>query len=222
MVPMIRFVLVLLVIAQFAWAGGNGVFYVDDQRSERYRKQYGEQAERRLNSLLAMMNSLTASTEDQIVVEVNRFFNQIEYQTDVNTWGQKDYWASRLEFLGKGQGDCEDFAVAKYLTMMQLGVPEKKLFLTYVKATGYPDAAHLVVSYYKEPGTVPFVLDNYNKRILPATQRRDLIPVYSFSAHDLFLQKQQALGKRIERSPLKTQRNLKAIDLEISKRVMKQ
>lgn len=216
---MMRFALVLLVMAQFAVAGDKRVFYVDEKRAETYKKEYGEQAERRLNSLLNMMDSLVSSDEDQIVVEVNRFFNQIEYQTDLKTWGQKDYWASRLEFLGKGQGDCEDFAVAKYLTMMQLGVPEKKIFLTYVKAAGYKDAAHLVVSYYKEPGTVPFVLDNYNKRILPATQRPDLVPVYSFSANDLFLQKQQQLGKRVNRTPLKTQRNLKSIDLEIFKRV---
>lgn len=131
---------------------------------------------------------------------------------------KKDYWASRLEFLGKGQGDCEDFAVAKYLTMMQLGIPEKKLFLTYVKAIGYPEAAHLVVTYYKEPGTVPFVLDNYDKRILPATQRKDLIPVYSFTANDLYLQKQQGLGRRINRTSLKTQKNFKSIDLEIHER----
>ena len=102
--------------------------------------------------------------------------------------------------------------------MMQLGVPEQKIFLTYVKAVGYPEAAHLVVTYYQKPGTVPFVLDNYNKRILPATKRNDLIPVYSFTANDLYLQKQQGLGKRVNRATLKTQRNLQSIDLEIRKR----
>ena len=134
------------------------------------------------------------------------------------TWEKSDYWASRLEFIGKGQGDCDDFAVAKFLTMMQLGIPEQKLFLTYVKAIGYPEAAHLVVAYYQQPGTVPLVLDNYNKRILPANQRKDLIPVYSFTANDLYLQKQQGLGKRVNRASLKTQRSLQAIDLEIRKR----
>jgi predicted transglutaminase-like cysteine proteinase len=102
--------------------------------------------------------------------------------------------------------------------MIQLGVSEKKLFLTYVRAIGYPEAAHLVVSYYKEPGSVPFVLDNYNKTILPATQRNDLIPVYSFTANDLYIQKQQGLGRRVDRSSLKTQKNLKGIDLEIQVR----
>lgn len=75
-----------------------------------------------------------------------------------------------------------------------------------------------MVTYYREPGSVPFVLDNYNKKILPATQRRDLVPVYSFTANDLYLQKQQGLGRRVNRASLKTQQSLKAIDLEILER----
>ena len=193
-------------------------FFVPEKHIAALNKAYGKPAVNRLNSLLAMMDEMVAAEEDKIVVGVNRFFNQLEYSPDIKTWQKKDYWASRLEFLGQGRGDCEDFAVAKFLTMMQLGVPAQKLFLTYVKAVGYPEAAHLVVTYYKQPGTVPFVLDNYNKLILPATKRKDLIPVYSFTANDLYLQKQQGLGKRVNRGSLKTQRNLKAIDLEIQKR----
>ncbi|WP_291346665.1 transglutaminase-like cysteine peptidase [Desulfobacula sp.] len=193
-------------------------FFVPENLVDNFSRKYGEQAVRRLNSLLLQMEELINLPEDQIVISVNRFFNQLEYRSDIKTWNKKDYWASRLEFLGRGQGDCEDYAVAKFLTMAQLGVPEKKLFLTYVKAVGYPDAAHLVVTYYKEPGTVPFVLDNYIKEILPATQRSDLIPVYSFTASELYIQKQYGLGKRVNRKLLKTQLSLKTIDLEIQER----
>ena len=193
-------------------------FFVPEKLADNFGKKYGGQAVRRLNSLLLQMEELIELPEDQIVITVNRFFNQLEYRPDIKTWNKKDYWASRLEFLGKGQGDCEDYAVAKFLTMVQLGVPEEKLFLTYVKAVGYPDAAHLVVTYYKEPGTVPLVLDNYIKKILPATQRTDLVPVYSFTAKDLYIQKQYGLGKRINRKLLKTQLSLKTIDLEIQER----
>ncbi|MCG8549156.1 MAG: transglutaminase-like cysteine peptidase, partial [Desulfobacterales bacterium] len=146
---------------------------------------------------------------------VNNFFNQLEYCSARKTWNKSAYWASRLEFIGKGQGDCEDFAVAKFLTMIQLGVPGEKIFLTYVRARGFAEPAHLVATYYKKPGSVPFVLDNYIKKILPATQRPDLVPVYSFTARDLYIQKQHGLGKRLSRGLLKTQRKLKAIDLEI-------
>lgn len=193
-------------------------FFVPPAKMANFKKKYDQQAVKRLNSLLALMDRLVTYPEEEKIIEVNRFFNQVEFQPDIKTWGKKDYWASRLEFLGRGQGDCEDFAVGKFLTMIQLGVPERKLFLTYVKAIGFPEAAHLVVTYYKKPGAVPLVLDNYNKAILPATRRKDLIPVYSFTANDLYLQKQQGLGRRINRPSLKTQRNLKAIDLEIQVR----
>lgn len=215
---MVRAGLLLLFIVPIVVAASVNRFFVPENRMLRFNREYGVQAGRRLDSLLAMMEKRINSPEETKVIEVNRFYNQLEFRSDIKTWKKKDYWASRLEFLGKGQGDCEDYAVAKYLTLMQLGIPEKKLFLTYVKAIGYPEAAHLVVSYYKAPGTIPFVLDNYNKRILPATQRKDLIPVYSFTAKDLYLQKQQRLGRRIHRTSLKTQKNFQAIDLEIHDR----
>jgi predicted transglutaminase-like cysteine proteinase len=190
-------------------------FFVPEKIVANFENKYGKHAVSRLNGLLAMMEDQAGLSEVQIVINVNRFFNQLEYRSDLKTWNKSDYWASRLEFLGKGQGDCEDYAVAKFLTMIQLGIPDKKLFLTYVKAKGFADPAHLVTTYYKEPGTIPFVLDNYNKKILPATQRPDLVPVYSFTAKELYIQKQKGLGKRISRKPLKTQINLKSIDLEI-------
>lgn len=215
----IKYILVIFHVSILVVAAETALsFFVPEERIATLNKAYGEQAVKRLNSLLVMMDTMVSSPEDKIVVVVNRFFNQLEFSPDMDTWQKKDYWASRLEFLGKGQGDCEDFAVAKFLTMVQLGVPEQKLFLTYVKAIGYPEAAHLVVTYYQQPGAVPYVLDNYDQRILPATQRNDLIPVYSFTANDLYLQKQQGLGKRVNRNLLKTQRNLQAIDLEIRKR----
>jgi len=215
----IKYIVILLsFLALVVFAETTTRFFVPEKLADNFGKKYGGQAVRRLNSLLLQMEELIELPEDQIVITVNRFFNQLEYRPDIKTWNKKDYWASRLEFLGKGQGDCEDYAVAKFLTMVQLGVPGEKLFLTYVKAVGYPDAAHLVVTYYKEPGTVPLVLDNYIKKILPATQRTDLVPVYSFTAKDLYIQKQYGLGKRINRKLLKTQLSLKTIDLEIQER----
>ena len=72
--------------------------------------------------------------------------------------------------------------------------------------------------YKLERRTIPFVLDNYDNQILPATKRQDLVPVYSFTAKDLYIQKQHGLGKRLDRALLKTQRSLKAIDIEIQER----
>ncbi len=86
---------------------------------------------------------------------------------------------------GKG-GDCEDFVVGKYFTLRALGIEDKHLFLTYVKAIKQ-NVAHMVLTYHSEPGSIPLVLDNYNPVILPASARLDLVPVYSFNAESLFL-----------------------------------
>lgn len=209
------FIILTVLVVTALFAETTTRFFVPEKLLNTYEKKYGGQAVRRLDSLLAMMEEQGGLPEDQIVINVNNFYNQLEYRSDRKTWNKSDYWASRLEFLGRGQGDCEDFAVAKFLTMIQLGVPAEKIFLTYVHAKGFSEPAHLVATYYKKPGTVPFVLDNYIKKILPATQRSDLVPVYSFTARDLYIQKQHGLGKRVSRGLLKNQLKLKAIDLEI-------
>lgn len=206
---------VLLLTMYMAGINAASVYYVPDSLLSGFSSKYGEQAVLRLNGLLNLMDSLVSATDDKKVIEVNKFFNQVQYASDQKVWGKSDYWATRLEFLGVGMGDCEDYAVSKFLTLIQLGVPQEKLFLTYVKKGTEP---HLVVTYYKEPNTVPFVLDNYDKSIQPATQRNDLSPVYSFTANDLFLQKQQGLGKRVDPSQSGNLNKLKAIDLEIAKR----
>lgn len=207
-------IFLLMTLTAAGLMAGSG-FYVPDEKLNQYSGKYGEQAVTRLNGLLNLMESLGAATDDKKVIEVNKFFNQVQYASDAKVWGKSDYWASRLEFLGVGMGDCEDYAVSKFLTLIQLGVAQEKLFLTYVKKGTEP---HLVVTYYKEPNTIPFVLDNYDKSIQPATQRTDLAPVYSFTANELFLQKQQGLGKRVDPSQSGNLNKLKAIDMEIVKR----
>ncbi|MCP3899837.1 MAG: transglutaminase [Desulfobacteraceae bacterium] len=193
-------------------------FYVPDKTMADFTTRYEKRAKKRLEGLLLLMNKIAKSPEETKIISINRFFNQMPYQSDIRLWGKSDYWASRLQFLGKGAGDCEDFAVAKFLTLIQLGVSKEKLFLTYVKAIGYPEVAHMVVSYYKTPGTIPFILDNYNKQILPATKRNDLVPVYSFTAKDLYIQKQKGLGKKVNPKSTKNLTKLKNIDLEIYER----
>jgi predicted transglutaminase-like cysteine proteinase len=211
-------VTLLILFISSAVIGAQLKFYLPKVDLNKYSTKYGDRAVTRLNGLLKLMDGLDSVKEDKKVIKVNSFFNQMPYKSDKKTWGKSDYWASRLEFLGVGQGDCEDYAVAKFLTLLQLGVPEKKLFLTYVKAKGRADEAHLVVTYYKKPNTVPYVLDNYVKKIMPASKRTDLKPVYSFTANDLFLQKQKGLGKRVDPSKSKNVGKLKSINLEIKKR----
>lgn len=118
----------------------------------------------------------------------NDFVNQLVFVDDIQHWKQQDYWATPLETIVSGGGDCEDFSIAKYFTLTGMGMDEDKLRLTYVKALRL-NQAHMVVSYYSNPKAMPLVLDNLNTRILPANERDDLWPVYSFNGKGLWLNK---------------------------------
>lgn len=126
------------------------------------------------------------SEPEQLKV-VNQFFNkQLRYREDIDLWRQEDYWATPVEALWKGAGDCEDYAIAKYFTLRHLGVPSEKLQITYVKALSL-NRAHMVLTYYSSPNAMPLVLDSLIDVIKPANQRTDLLPVYSFNAQGLWL-----------------------------------
>jgi len=125
--------------------------------------------------------------EDDKLRRVNAFFNRsLLFIDDSRNWRQADYWATPVEALVRGAGDCEDYAIAKYLTLRQLGVPLEKLRITYVKAL-QPAQAHMVLTWYATPTSDPLVLDNLISEIRPASRRPDLIPVYAFNAEGLWL-----------------------------------
>lgn len=125
---------------------------------------------------------------------VNDFVNKVEFVDDIYHWGKQDYWATPLQTLVTKAGDCEDLSIAKYFTLTAMGVEEEKLRLTYVKALDI-NRAHMVVSYFNKPNAEPLVLDNLNPKILPASQRNDLLPVYSFNANGLWLTKRNATAR---------------------------
>lgn len=124
---------------------------------------------------------------EQKLQRINEFFNRrLQFGDDQQIWLQSDYWATPLETLAKGAGDCEDFAIAKYFTLLNLGIPNESLRLIYVKARIGGSAstvtqAHMVLAYYPTPDAEPMVLDNLITDIRPASRRPDLLPVFSFN-----------------------------------------
>jgi len=188
----------------------NDDFFFDKKTLYSMEKKYGIYAKNRLNALTKLMNSLKNAPEMEKVTKINNFFNRVPYQSDLKTWGVNDYWATMMEFLGRDRGDCEEYATAKYFMLKELGVPTSKMYISYVKATKQK-IAHMVLTYFKTKGSIPLVLDNYNKRILPATQRPDLIPIYSFNGDALYLAKQKGLGKEVPSGVAKNKKWVKLI-----------
>jgi predicted transglutaminase-like cysteine proteinase len=171
-----------------------------DQTLLQVKNQYGEQAQSRLMQWQSLLASAKNLPETEKLKQVNDFFNlNVRFVNDVIQWRMDDYWATPLEFLAAGAGDCEDFAIAKYFTLKELGVDENKMRITYVKALRL-NQAHMVLTFFASPKSVPEVLDNLNPDIKPATQRSDLLPVYSFNGSGLWTAKARNAGKRVGNS----------------------
>ncbi len=171
--------------------------FVDDAMLASLQTEYGASAAKRGRALNTLIEKLRDEDTETKLIAINRFFNQFTYVTDEEMWGEEDYWATPIEFLGRKGGDCEDFVVGKYFALRALGVGDEHLFLTYVKAIKQ-NIAHMVLTYHPTPGSIPLVLDNYNPSILPASDRADLVPVYSFNARSLFLSNPSAgLGQAL-------------------------
>ncbi len=124
--------------------------------------------------------------EIEALQAVNSFFNRIPFLTDASHWGAEDYWATPAETVASNGGDCEDYSIAKYFLLKEFGVPVERLRITYVKAVRL-NQAHMVLAYYAEPGGEPLILDNLDDRVRPASEREDLVPVYSFNDEDVVL-----------------------------------
>ncbi len=141
--------------------------------------------------------NLLIHAKDQPVNEqlrsVNEFFNRyLVYGEDIDVWGQADYWATPMQSLAKGKGDCVAYVISKYFALRELNVPEKQLRLIYVKARiGRLDSpiqqAHMILAYYPTPDDEPLILDNLITDIRPASRRPDLQPVFSFNSEGVFV-----------------------------------
>ncbi len=173
---------------------------------KRAEQLYGpsREARERLDDWQRLLQEQAGAGEIERLQAVNRFFNlRLRFRDDIELWRVNDYWATPVEALHRGAGDCEDFAIAKYFSLRQLGVPSEKLRITYVKAVRL-NQAHMVLTYYAQPTATPLVLDNLIDAIEPANRRADLLPVYAFNAEGLWLPgsgggKQVGDSKRLSR-----------------------
>ena len=153
-------------------------------------------AQRQIDAWAALLKSPPQGDIKDTLNRVNQFFNsRMRFRDDITVWGQQDYWATPIEFLRKGAGDCEDYALAKYFSLREMGVPARQLRIIYVKALQL-NQAHMVVAWYATPDATPLILDNLKTAVLPATQRNDLLPVYSFNEQGLWIP-QAGKSKRV-------------------------
>lgn len=169
-------------------------FQLDEGRLEKtMRLRFGGRGVQALREWLAMLRVQTGRPIGEQLAAVNEFWNRmIIGSEDTIVWGQPDYWATPLESLGKRAGDCEDYVIGKYFSLLHLGVAGERLRFIYVRARvggvgSTQSVAHMVLGYYETPQGEPLVLDSLIDSMLPASERGDLTPVFSFNAQGIYV-----------------------------------
>ena len=170
--------------------------YVEKSLINKITLKYKTFAKKRFFYLQKSLDSVKGKSDLEKLEAVNDFYNGVRYASDMKVYRKKDYWATPWEFLGKDMGDCEDYVISKYFALKYLGVDSKKLFFTYVKSTKFK-AAHMVLTYFKTPRSEPLILDNNNRRIFPASKRKDLTPIYNFNGDSLYRAGKKGAGKKV-------------------------
>lgn len=149
--------------------------------------KYGAEGGARVQAWSELLTRLKSSglPEREQVQQVHDFLTlNARYETDADHYGASDYWATPTELLGSGAGDCEDFALARYASLRELGVPEDRLQVSYVKRGA---EAHMVLTYRDPEGGAPWVMDNLEMDMLRTPGRPDLTPVYGFNESQLYV-----------------------------------
>lgn len=108
---------------------------------------------------------------------VNTFWNRFPYKEDMANWGKADYWVWPNLFLKKS-GDCEDYAIIKYFTLKELGLPVDRLRIVVLRDT-LRRLSHAVLAVYMDDDIV--ILDNISNAILSQKRLRHYVPQFSFN-----------------------------------------
>jgi predicted transglutaminase-like cysteine proteinase len=161
----------------------------DRARMRSAAEHLGPQAVAALGPLQELLQQASSLDDEARLERINTWFNRrVIFRTDDATTGDADHWASPLEVLQAGHGDCEDYAIAKYFSLVAAGTPVARLRLVYVRAqvAGNDAQAHMVLAYYAQPNAEPLILDNLVTSVRPASRRPDLKPVFSFNSEGLW------------------------------------
>lgn len=126
---------------------------------------------------MAFLDGLKEKDQVSQIREINDYMNRAPYVTDPVNWGIKDFWATPGEFMAKF-GDCEDYAIAKYMSLRYLGYSEEVLRVVAVKDLNLKIGHAILVVYYKDK---PYVLDNQIKQVVPAAKIKHYLPVFSIN-----------------------------------------
>lgn len=140
---------------------------------------FAAQIANRLGEWRQMIEASRFLADSEKIETVNRFFNRaLLFANDREVWGSPDHWATPMEFMERGRGDCEDFAIAKYFVLRLLGFPAADLRIAVL--TGVETNEVHAVLLARLAGEWQ-VLDNREELPRPLRRYTGWIPQYAVS-----------------------------------------
>ncbi len=127
-----------------------------------------------------VLASFKTATRIEQVRGVNTAMNQQRYITDMENWGIEDYWETLYEFLDYA-GDCEDYAISKYMLLKELGVPVADMRIVIVQDENL-GVAHAILAVKVDDTS--YILDNQVSQVLPDTAVIHYKPFYSINENN--------------------------------------
>jgi predicted transglutaminase-like cysteine proteinase len=159
----------------------NGQLQIDEEIKMQAAQRAGDKARQRLEKWERLINDYQNRAEMEKLKAVNDFFNrQITPRDDEMTEIKCDYWQSPIETLVRGVGDCDDFAMAKYVSLRLLGISPEQLLVASVEVASPRIFHHALLFVFPQNETDPWVLDNLNRHI-QRLRDAEINPIYGLN-----------------------------------------
>jgi len=136
------------------------------------------------HDVLARLYKLRSDSQMEQLKSVNKLVNRVRYRSDKRQYGTNDYWASPAEFFANGKGDCEDYSIAKYFALRELGFATQDMRLIIAKDSK-TNEYHAVLSV--NVGGQFYILDNRTSGIKIDVNVPSLKPIYALNENQWWL-----------------------------------
>ena len=126
---------------------------------------------------MKFLDSVKSKDKLYQIKAVNKHMNRVKYIGDQTNWGIKDYWATPDEFMARF-GDCEDYAITKFMSLKRLGFDAKAMRVVAVKDMNLRVGHAILVVFLNDKS---YILDNQIRIVVEARKIRHYKPVFSIN-----------------------------------------
>lgn len=170
----------LLVVLVIVVSQLNAETFVTKKQIEEYKEKYGENAAQRLKNWNNLLEQRQDSSDIQKGRSINKYFNlyryKYDYKFDVKGNRYKsDFFRSFEDFVGKFGGDCDDYSIVKYHSLLKLGIPEDRLEI-WVGGFQSKGINHAVLAFYVDDSNDPLILDSNTRWAVRFSERKNFTP----------------------------------------------